>query len=124
VRRWTKGEDAQLASMIEAGQSRQYAAEALNRTVDSVRRRAEDRGTPFKVDGRSFQNISDKVEPLVRFVLEEIDRQGLNLNEVAKKSGVDKNTMYHWQYEKEPRLKTLKAVAEAIGYEFVLEKFE
>ena len=50
------------------------------------------------------------------WLAEEMDRQGISINELAEKAGVHRLTIqYYLEYKRSPKLSTLKVLLDALG---------
>ena len=55
--------------------------------------------------------------PLVRFIVEEMQRQRVGYYDLADRSGVDRNTVRAWRTRNTPSVANVEAVLGALGYE-------
>lgn len=57
--------------------------------------------------------------PIVRWTLDEADRQRKSRKAISRTAGVDKDTMYLWREGRSLRIEALVSVLDVLGYELV-----
>jgi transcriptional regulator with XRE-family HTH domain len=62
-------------------------------------------------------SVPKRAHPLVRFLFATMIREQTTLREVAKRSGVHRETISGWRYSRQPDLENLAAALLALGYE-------
>lgn len=63
------------------------------------------------------------LHPIVRFVVDEMKRQGWTLDQMQRISGVGRSTICHWALgERQPHLPNIEAVLNTLGYKILIVK--
>ena len=66
--------------------------------------------------------IPEHVNPKVRWLFEEMNRQQIGTRDLADRSGVSHNTIDQWKFRRSPQHEHLEAVINALGYELVIRE--
>lgn len=61
--------------------------------------------------------IPEHAHPLVRRLIEEANRQKTTLTEIANRAGHRRGTLSDWRYRREPRVGSLVAAFNVLGFE-------
>lgn len=72
------------------------------------------RGPKFK--------IPTGVDPMVRFLFEEMHRQQCTDEELQKRTGINCRTFYHWRASSQPTVGNLQACLNALGFELTVRR--
>lgn len=68
--------------------------------------------------------VPERGHPIIRFMIEEINRQRRNYEELAETSGVARNFAHSWRRGADPKLTNIDAVLNALGYRLIVEKID
>jgi hypothetical protein len=74
------------------------------------------RETRYRAPRRDIK-ISPRCHPLVRFLIEEMIRQGMGITSFGEVSGFSFNTVQGWARGRTPRLHDLEAALNVLGHE-------
>lgn len=66
--------------------------------------------------------IPDNAHPTVKFIYQQMQFQQIGYCDLAKRSGVDRNTIRSWGQRNSPSLVNVEAVLNALGYEIRLAR--
>ena len=64
-------------------------------------------------------SIPERCHPLVRILFDEMQKQRLGVVDMAKKSGVNKNTLKDWRIRTTPRIADLEACFNVLGLKLI-----
>ena len=68
--------------------------------------------------------IPKALNPLVKFLLKEANRQGIPDREVIRQAGVGNGSFNNWKNGKDPSLSNYEACLGVLGYRLTIMKFE
>lgn len=68
------------------------------------------------VNGRRVK-VPENINPLVKFVFHEALRRRVSVMEIGRVSGVSDTTIRKWLKENSPRLTSIEAIGNALGYD-------
>ncbi len=71
---------------------------------------------------RGKLTLTDGMHPLTRRLFEEVNDQCATIDEIAKRSGVNRHTFSRWRWKTHPRLDNLQAALNVLGLELVIRK--
>ncbi len=66
--------------------------------------------------------IPAHAHPLVRQFVQAMNSQKKTMREVARKAGLEENTVYSWRYRQNPKIENFEAAVNALGYELCLRE--
>lgn len=71
---------------------------------------------------RSKLSVAPAAHPLVRKLIEEMNKQQIGLLDMADRSGVNKNTIKDWRTRTVPTIDNIEACLNVVGLRLAVEK--
>lgn len=73
---------------------------------------------------RQFRRLStpDRAHPLVRRLVEEMNKQRIGVLDMAERSGVNKNTFKEWRTRTVPTIDNIEACFTVLGYRLTIAR--
>lgn len=64
--------------------------------------------------------VTDHAHPLVRQLTELMNKEGVTLDDVARRSGIHRGVIHKWRYRSNPNIAAFEAVANVLEYDLKL----
>jgi hypothetical protein len=130
-RRWTPEEEAELARLWnrtllycdEIAQRLDRPEGSLRGKLAAMRRegiKLVDRQSRSRFRGR--MSVPKHAHPAVRKLFAEMNRQRTTIDEVAERSGLSTAGISEWRYRRMPKIDTLEAALNVLGFELCVRE--